>query len=677
MTRNWIRNSTRNPVIFFVAALLLLIGGRGLAQTPAQQIRLSASSIPLTGPWKFHVGDDPAWAGPAFDDSAWEEVSLQPKHARTDPTFGGDVYIPGWTAKGHPGYYGYAWYRLRLEVASPSNGLALQMPLDYDDAYQVYLNGVLIGQAGRFTSNGVRATFSRLHVFTLPPAAPGSGLLLAVRMYMRPDTALTYPEVGGMHAPPVLGLEQTLRLAPEAAANLLLRIGLFDIPTLLVCIFVALIAIGFFVLDRAERAYLWLAAATTTLGLLNALDLTTYIASNLAINSAMLLEIAMLLPLSYLFWFFFWTSWFRLAHERLLRKLACAGAATMALLSVALSSPVYGTLVPVKAVFVLRPLQNGVSCAFGLLLLWVAYRGIRRYGADGWLALAPITLLSISLFRYQLQSAGIPVNYFFNGVRITLYNVIAVLSLLATSILLLQRFRVGQRERERVAGEFKAAHTLQSLVLAGDKVETPQFKIDTAYQPAQEVGGDFFQVLLAPAGGLLVVVGDVSGKGLRAAMTVSTIIGALRREESRQPGTVLHGLNRVLTGQSGEGFTTCICALIESDGKVTLANAGHIPPYCNGAELPVYGGLPLGLDLDLDCVEVHSQISPGDQLTFVSDGVVEARDASGVLFGFERTLEISSRPAAAIVAAAKQFGQQDDITVLTVSFVAQPVEASA
>jgi Stage II sporulation protein E (SpoIIE) len=666
----------RNAVLG--AALLFLMASLGLAQPSGQYpVQLGESSVVLSGPWRFQVGDNPAWADPGFNDSAWEEVSLAPKRVRTDPMFGGSVYIPGWTAKGHSGYYGYAWYRLRLEVVGPRQGLALEMPLDYDDAYQVYCNGVLVGEAGRFTTSGVSATFSRLHVFPLPPPASDGRMLLAVRMYMRPDTALTYPEVGGMHAPPILGLEQALRSAPRTAANVLLRIAMFDIPTLLLCFFVALIAVGFFLLDRSEGAYLWLAAATLTLGLLSALDLTTYLASNLALNSAVLFETAALLPLSYLFWFFFWTSWFRLGRERGLRELGCAGAVMMALLSVLVSSPVYGSLVPVKAIFALRPLQNGVTSAFGLLLLWVAYRGIRRYGTDGWLALGPIALLSISLFRYQLQSTGIPVNYFPHGIRITLYDITAVLSLLATSILLLRRFRAGQRERERIAGEFKAAHTLQSLVLAGEQVEAPQFKIETVYQPAQEVGGDFFQVLPAPAGGLLVVVGDVSGKGLRAAMTVSTIIGALRREDSRQPRTVLSELNRVLKGQRAEGFTTCLCALMEASGKVTLANAGHIPPYCNGAEVPIYGGLPLGLNLDLDYVEVHYQMTPGDQLTFVSDGVVEARDRSGALFGFERTRDISSQSASAIVAAAKEFGQQDDITVLTVSFVAKPVAASA
>jgi len=661
--------ASRKPSLFFAIALLWSMGVPGSAQTPAQQpIHLGLSSVVLTGPWKFHVGDNPTWAEAAFDDSAWEDVSLAPKRSRTDPTFGGSVYIPGWTAQGHPYHHGYAWYRLRLTLAKPDSSLALEMPRDYDDAYQVYMNGILVGQAGTFSASGVRATFSRMHVFTLPPTASDGRMVLAVRMYMRPDSLLTYPEVGGMHAPPVLGLEQVLRAAPQASANMRLRIALFDIPTLLVCIFVALIAVGFFVLDRAERSYLWLSAATSTLGLISVLDSATYLASNLSLATALLLETAVLLPLSYLFWFFFWTSWFHLRQEKLLRGLACAGAILMALLSVLLTSPVYGTLVPIRAVLVLRPLQNGVSSAFGLFLLWVAYRGIRRYGIDGWLALGPIALLSISFFRYQLQSANVPVSYFYRGVRITLYDVTAMLSLLAISILLLRRFLRGQRERERIAGEFETAHALQSMVLAGERVETALFKIDAAYQPAQEVSGDFFQVLPAPAGGVLVVVGDVSGKGLRAAMTVSILIGALRREDSRQPRTVLRQLNHVLMKQTDGSFTTCICALIEANGKLTLANAGHIAPYRNGEEIAVHGGLPLGLGIDLDCAEMSSQMMPGDQVTFLSDGVVEARSPDGVLFGFERTREISNLPAHSIIKAAKEFGQQDDITVLTVSF---------
>ena len=100
-----------------------------------------------------------------------------------------------------------------------------------------------------------------------------------------------------------------------------------------------------------------------------------------------------------------------------------------------------------------------------------------------------------------------------------------------------------------------------------------------------------------------------------------------------------------------------------------MANAGHLAPYLNGRELTVEGGLPLGIADDASYVETAMRIDAGDTLTFLSDGVVEARNAAGELFGFERTTTISGRSAEQIAGAAQAFGQEDDITVLTLSFV--------
>ena len=190
--------------------------------------------------------------------------------------------------------------------------------------------------------------------------------------------------------------------------------------------------------------------------------------------------------------------------------------------------------------------------------------------------------------------------------------------------------------------------------------------MESVYIPAQEVGGDFFQVLPGVDGSLLVIVGDVSGKGLKAAMTVSTIIGALRDFPKRQPSEVLAHLNRVLYGQI-TGFATCCAVLIEQNGATTLSNAGHLPPYCNGQAWPVDGGLPLGLTADAAYAEFNFALGPHDHLTFISDGVLEATNKNKELFGFERTQAISSQSAKAIARAAMDFGQEDDITVLTLA----------
>jgi serine phosphatase RsbU (regulator of sigma subunit) len=187
------------------------------------------------------------------------------------------------------------------------------------------------------------------------------------------------------------------------------------------------------------------------------------------------------------------------------------------------------------------------------------------------------------------------------------------------------------------------------------------------------VGGDFFHLQPAPDGGLLVVIGDVTGKGLRAAMNVSMLMGALRRTLERSPAKILESLNRVLTGS--ESFTTCQAAWFGADGEVTLANAGHLPPYLNSQEIGLPGGLPLGVLPDLTYEEVRFYLHPGDRMLFLSDGVVEARHPSGELFGFDRVHNMSNQTAFYIAEAARTFGQEDDITVLTVRRLAQAVAA--
>jgi serine phosphatase RsbU (regulator of sigma subunit) len=250
------------------------------------------------------------------------------------------------------------------------------------------------------------------------------------------------------------------------------------------------------------------------------------------------------------------------------------------------------------------------------------------------------------------------------------YSVCLPLFWISMSIIILRRTGRDTREKARLASEFDAARNIQQLLISKSATEGTQFQTECIYMPASEVGGDFFQILPGADGSLLVVVGDVSGKGLRAAMTVSMIVGALRGivpqgSVLRAPGQVLCHLNHVLAGQIS-GFVTCCAAHISADGLLTLANAGHIPPYCNGKEMATTSGLPLGMVAEIDYQEVGHRIHPGDRLTFISDGVLEATNQQKELFGFERTLKISMEPAYHIAEAARSFGQEDDITVLTV-----------
>jgi len=223
------------------------------------------------------------------------------------------------------------------------------------------------------------------------------------------------------------------------------------------------------------------------------------------------------------------------------------------------------------------------------------------------------------------------------------------------------------RARAAFAAELHAASTVQQLLLQSASRPTPGFQVESVYLPASEVGGDFFFVSSGPDGALTAIVGDVSGKGLTAAMRVAMILGALRRETSHDPGVILYCLNNALIAQGQLGFTTACCIRISLTGEYTLANAGHIAPYLSGQELETPPALPLGLVPEQTYEVVHGRLSSGERLVLLSDGVPEARSDSGELYGFERLSSLTQMAARDIAEAARRFGQEDDITVLTLA----------
>ena len=235
--------------------------------------------------------------------------------------------------------------------------------------------------------------------------------------------------------------------------------------------------------------------------------------------------------------------------------------------------------------------------------------------------------------------------------------------------------RVTADERAEMRGELTAARQVQHLLVPEKMQVTPGVTVSSAFLPAREVGGDFYLCRALANGSQRVLLGDVSGKGVAAALTSALLLGAADRCDDLHPAAVLHELNAALRNSGIEGFTTCLCADLSASGVLLIANAGQLPPYRNGQEIEIPAGLPLGVDAGSQYAESSLQLAPGDKLTFLSDGVVEARNTLGELFGFERTRQLSSRAAQQIADAAVQFGQQDDITVLTLSLAPLPASA--
>jgi serine phosphatase RsbU (regulator of sigma subunit) len=322
--------------------------------------------------------------------------------------------------------------------------------------------------------------------------------------------------------------------------------------------------------------------------------------------------------------------------------------------------------------------------ALGLLLLVILVEGFRHDRTEALLAALPLLLIEFASFSsYILHTFGISTQFYFLGLGISVTVIASILMVLVIGALVMRRFLRTQASRARadqiVALDMEQAQQLQQRVLVPEVLHSPAFSIETEYRPAQTVGGDFFQTLSKPDGSLLVVVGDVSGKGMSAAMLVAVLVGAIRTraDQSFDPAAMLTMLNQRLIGRSGGHLATCLAAELRPDGRMHIANAGHLPPYLNGQELELEGSLPLGA---ANVIEPSSQVitlQPGDRLTFLTDGVVEAMNSGNELFGFDRACTISNQPAAAIAQQAQAFGQNDDITVLSIEFAGAPSEAAA
>ena len=258
---------------------------------------------------------------------------------------------------------------------------------------------------------------------------------------------------------------------------------------------------------------------------------------------------------------------------------------------------------------------------------------------------------------------------------IQLVQVGNLLFLLGMLDILILRFTRTRSQEERFAAEVQSARDVQQYLIPEHLPHTPGLAIESVYRPSREVGGDFFQVLPnATEGSALIVVGDVAGKGMQAGMLATLIVGAIRTAATftNDPGQILSLLNDRMNGR---GLATCLAIRIEKDGNVVLANAGHLPPYLNGNELPMEGALPLGALPGFDFPLMRFKLSPDDSLMLMTDGVAEAQDTTGRLFGFDRIAEMlrGGIAAAALATAAQDFGQEDDITVLTVARAASAI----
>jgi Stage II sporulation protein E (SpoIIE)/Beta-galactosidase jelly roll domain len=630
-------------------------------------VTLGESTVELAGPWKFHVGDNPAWAQQDFDDSGWEDMDLTP---------GSSGFARGWTARGHAGYSGYAWYRLQVNVDGAKRSLALKMPDDFDDAYQVFVNGSSIGEFGKFTGHHVTAYISEPTAFRLPKGIRDGKLTIAIRMWMDSATPFNIADAGGLHEPPELGYAADISGQVQLGWDVVGHYVGSGFLEMLILVMALIMALSLFWLDREEKSYLWLAlvceATMLSVGLLLLVNFTTWMGQ----TEYVILTDVIAVPLRIGLWVLFWGYWFRLERIDLLHRVVWTLVAILAIGTAMLRPPLYGAHIPVHTSLYLQPFLLGVKLAFGILLLLVAYRGFKRNRGEGAMVGVAVLLAVIANYNRELRVIHVPTTFTVLGFAIHLGSLSSILSLMIITVMLLRRFVASQRAKEVWKLEIEQARHVQQVLIPDKLPELAELHIDSEYRPMREVGGDFFQIVpKGKDGSSLIVFGDVTGKGLQAGMLVALIVGAIRSsaQHDNNPQRILEALNEQLCERESSS-ATCMVLRFLPDGTVELANAGQLPPYLNGTEMQIEGALPLGILPGMDFPVTSFCLEPGDSLLMMSDGVVEAQNERGELFGFERIEQMLRKPttAAEIATAAQKFGQSDDILVMRVERNAAP-----
>jgi hypothetical protein len=661
-----------------ILPLLLLAAIAPAAPTLAQTLTIQnpgPGSALLDGKWQFHLGDNLAWANPSFNDSNWEKLSVdQP-----------------WGAQSHPSYTGFAWYRRHIAIDNPGHlpikNLAVLIP-PVDDAYDLYWNGQKIGSYGGLPPHANWWQTGHGAVYKLPPNSQSG--VLALRVWKAQLSSIDPTAIGGLQRTPMLGDTNVLK---SLAQFVLYRNDERRLPNLLISAVVLVAGILSFLLyfrDNKQGLYLWLALYLVSGGLIGMQGLSAYYYS-LTFRTTQLItqlleasqDISMWMILLFLFGLAQDRRWRRATGWLIVVYLTAqvVDIAALCIWAVGWASLPWIDAIT-TAVYSITPLYIFVIIGYGLtrrkqLRLWPLIIAACLSGLYG--VVSNLSGQGVRFTHSTLNARLTSIGFHAGGSLFGMAFILNTLLFLALIFTIAREQYLEHQRQARVELEIKSAQEVQKILVPEDTPAIPGLAISSIYRPAEEVGGDFFQVIPSDDGGALIILGDVSGKGLKAAMTVSLIIGTLRTlaDYTQSPAQILAGLNRRLLGRVDGGFATCVIAHISTNGSVAIANAGHLAPFRNGEELPVAGSLPLGLASDAEYDELDFHLHEDDTLVFYTDGVVEARSESGELYGFDRVaaLVASAGSVEEIVEAACAFGQQDDITVLRLTRLAESAPA--
>jgi phosphoserine phosphatase RsbU/P len=667
------RRSLFSVVLVSLASLLLLFcAASGLH---AQTFNLQTGREPvasLDGLWRFHTGDNSAWADPNFDDSQWSLL-------RSDKD---------WGQQGYKNYGGFAWYRFTVVVPDGSKDWSIYLgPME--TGYQLFVDGHLAGSFGPILSSLNYAQTSR--AFAISPAAAGGPrtIHIAIRTWHLPVWA-DYV-AGGFSGSSSFG-DSSLIAQRAATARSLQWNGLVDeYAYAVLSTLVGLVVLVLFFIRREEREYLWFAL----LLLANAIDIGLDISRQLSLIPLPVFDVI----------------------DGFVQSAALFAA--MAFFSVVLRAPCSRIWWLVSLLLFLSPLTVFLY-VFNITITSVGIAGLLSA-----LAVLPATVwILVTLLKRALQRdrdalillvptllwQGFP---FLNSLLLITWQLgwqrwkaywtlplltkpfvlmpgpaVGTIFIFALLLFLIRRFSLARQEETRLSTELASAHSIQRTLVPPISASFSGYDLNGLSLPSEKVGGDLVDVVLLPNRSLLAYVADVSGHGLQAGILmgmVKTAVRAILLESSDDPASLLASLcdrlNRALpTVKESHMYTTLSAICLAPDGRIEYTLAGHpsilyYQASSRAVQALICNQLPVGL-LPVDAYISHSlQIEQGDLLAIATDGILEAANTQQEEFGSDRIAallrQMPGQDLASIrdriVSAAQAFGKQaDDQTILLI-----------
>src|SRR6202522_2167400 len=514
---------------------------------------LGKGTVDLSGPWRFHIGDNPQWADPSIND--------------TPDQNGWETILPDrpWGAQSHYAYTGFAWYRLRLRITPAPDvktGFQLLLPR-VQDVCEVYWNGRLVGRYGKLPPHPFTPAVNVPAPFTVPDFRSGT---LAIRVWNQLLGSSSAGDGGGIAQTPVVGDSKSIAAYIGSWNYEFLRSTLYFNARNILYFFVAIAAFVLWLRRRNETLLLWF----SIFAICPAIWTSVY---TMRVPISGQFSQFMLQPLWALrnvaLWFLLIEMLHLRNHRGLVRwaRILAVVSLTGAFLDGCLAYAPMNWISPHTSAWIDGILTLIIEPCQLFLLVLVANGFRQKLDSARWVlalsaSLSQLLAVIVATVRQgqrfthwtldQILSAPLfhlgPV--YFNAD--TLLDLLVFLSIIYT---VYHYIRDQQNRKAILEQELHSARELQQVLIPEKLPILPGFSISSAYRPALEVGGDFFQIIpldgLA-AGSTLIILGDVSGKGLRAAMAVSLIVGAVRTlaETTSRPNEILAGLSRRLYGRA-------------------------------------------------------------------------------------------------------------------------------